>query len=76
MNLGGKNYCEYTIAWNFDKEYFNISMTTYIPKSLKSFLHPSPPKACYAPHKLTFPSYAQSTSYAKVPDNTSSIDEK
>ena len=38
---------------------------------------PSCPKNLfYAPHKLTVPSYVQSTQYAKVPDNTAPPNQK
>ena len=48
MELGCKNYCGSTIDWNYDKEYVDIYMPTYTPKYLKRFLHPAPPKSCYA----------------------------
>ena len=41
MDLEGKNYYEFIIGWNYDKEYVKISMPNYIPKSLKHFLHPA-----------------------------------
>ena len=76
MDLEGKNYYGTTIYCNFDKEFVDISMRTYIPKYLKRFLHPAPQKLCYAPHKWTVPSYGQHTQYKKGPDNTPPIDDK
>ena len=51
-------------------------MPTYIPKSLKSFLHTAPKHPCYAYHKWTVPAYGQSTQYVKVPVNTPPLEEK
>ena len=42
MDLEGKNYCGLAIEWNYDKKYVNISMPTYILKSLKRLLHHAP----------------------------------
>ena len=55
MDLEGNNYCGFTIDWNYDTEYVEISMLTYIPKSLKRFLHPTPKNIFCAPHKWTVP---------------------
>ena len=76
MDLEGKNYCGLTIDYNYDKEYVDISMPTYMHKFLKCFLQPAPKKPFYAPHKCTVPSYVQSTQYEKLPDNTPLIDKK
>ena len=76
MDLEGNNYCGFTIDWNYDTEYVEISMLTYIPKSLKRFLHPTPKNIFCAPHKWTVPAYGQTTHYLKGPDNITSLDEK
>ena len=76
IDLEGKNFCGLTIYWNYNKEYVNISIPTYIPKALKYFLRPTPKKPCYAPHRWIVPVYGQITQYAKVPENTPPIDAK
>ena len=43
MDLEGKNYCGLTMNRNYNKEYVDIYMPTYIPKSLKIFSDPPPP---------------------------------
>ena len=42
MDFEGNKYCVLVIDWDYDNKRFNISMPTYIPKSLKCFLHPAP----------------------------------
>ena len=37
MELEENQYCVLAIDWNCDNEYVEISMPTYIPKSLKHF---------------------------------------
>ena len=67
MDIQGKNYCGLTIDWNYDKEYVDIYMQTYITKSLKRFLHPAPPNTCYTSHKWKVTAYGKIDQYEKGP---------
>ena len=74
MDLEGKNYCGLIIDWNYNKEYVNIYMPAYSPKTLKRFLHRSPQNTCYATQKWIVPSYRQRTQCEKGPYNTPPLD--
>ena len=76
MYLEGKNYCGLTIDLNDNKEYVNISMSTYISKYHKRFLLHESKNSWYAPHKWTVPAYGQSTQYEKWSENNLPINAK
>ena len=76
MDLRGNNYCVLTIAYNHNREYFDISMPIYSPKLLKIFIHPSPKNQYYRPHKGTVTENGKSTQYAKLTDNAPPLGKK
>ena len=64
---GGKYY-RLSLAWNYDKQYVNVSMPKYIPQMLQKF-NPPPPKPQLTPHQWTVPTYVQKQQYVKsVPE--------
>ena len=64
----GTNYLGYTIEWNYEQGYVDISMPLYIPRALKRFNHPHPKRPQYAPHKWTKPVYGSKVQYAPTDD--------
>ena len=72
----GTNYIGLTIAWQYDKEYVDISMPDYIRKALQKFLHTPPSRRQHAPHKWTEPAYGQKIQYALPPCSLPILDKK
>ena len=57
IDWGGVNYCGFTLDWNYDKKYVDVSMPGYNKKSLHRFQHPTPKWYQHAPHDWTAPVY-------------------
>ena len=69
------HYCGFTIEWNYEKGYVDISMPKYIPVLLHKLQHPKPTNPQYAPHPWIFPAYGQHIQMATV-DKSKKIDIK
>ena len=57
----GTKYCGLTLAWNYRKEYVDISMPVYVKKALNKFNHKPPKGPEHAPHDWKAPIYGQQT---------------
>ena len=44
------NYLEFTIDWNYSKEYVDTLMPEYVKKALDRLQYPNPKIPQYAPH--------------------------
>lgn len=62
----GSSYLGFTLSWNYDAGYVDISMPTYVPKALAKFQHPAPSTPQHAPHLWTKPVYGQKIQYANT----------
>ena len=60
----GTSYLGFTILWNYDDGWVNISMPDYIPKAMLTLQHPQPSKAQHSPHRWTAPAYGQKVQLA------------
>ena len=69
------HYCGFTIEWNYEKGYVDISMPKYIPALLQKLQHPKPAKPQYAPHPWVVPAYGQHIQMATV-DESKELDSK
>ena len=69
------HYCGFTIEWNYENVYVDISMPKYIPALLQKLQHPKPAKPQYAPHPWVVPAYGQHIQMATV-DESKKIDSK
>ena len=74
IDRSGKLYCGLTIAWNYSKQYVDISMPGYIERCIQCFAphlstHP-PPKPQHAPQEWTKPKYGAKTQFTPPPDTT------
>lgn len=75
-NMNGRNYCGLTLDWNYEQNLVDISMPGYIDKVLDKFLHATPTKPRYAPHKWTQPIYVQKQQLTPDADQTQHLDAK
>ena len=75
VDYEGKHYCGFTIDWNYEKGYVDISMPKYIPDLLRKLQHPKPTKPQYAPHLWVVPAYGQRIQMAPV-DESKKLDTK
>ena len=75
VDYEGKNYCGYTIDWNYTRGFVDISMPKYIPALLKKLQHPQPAKPQYAPHAWVTPAYGQRIQMAPI-DTSKKLDTK
>jgi hypothetical protein len=66
----GSSYLGLTLKWNYEAGYVDISMPTYVSKSLAKFHHSKPTSAQHAPHQWSQPVYGQKIQYANE-DTTS-----
>ena len=62
----GAHYCGLTLNWNYKDGYVDVSMPGYVEKQLHRYQHPKPPKAQYAPHKWSVPSYGTSPQHIQI----------
>ena len=69
------HYCGFTIEWNYEKCYVDISMPKYISALLQKLQHSKPAKPQYSPHPLVVPAYGQQIQLATV-DESKKIDSK
>jgi hypothetical protein len=60
----GTSYLGFTIKWNYDEGWVDISMPDYVHKALKLLQHPLPLKPQHAPHRWTAPAYGQKVQLA------------
>ena len=74
VDEGGTNYCGFTIKWNYEKEYVDISMPGYIEKVLHKYQHKPPSRPQHAPHKWTQPVYGQKQQLTPDPDQSDLLD--
>lgn len=71
-----KNYCGLEIDWNYEKNYVDIAMPSYIDKVLHKFNHPTPTRTQHAPHQWTIPVYGKHRQYAPPDDTMPTLDAK
>ena len=69
------HYCGFTIEWNYEKGYVDISMPKYIPALLQKLQHQKPANPQYALHPWVDPAYGQRIQMATV-DESKKIDSK
>jgi len=69
VDLTGKNFCGFSLNWNYKHHHVDISMPTYIPNLLQQIQFSSTNKE-HAPHKYNIPTYGQKIQFAK-PEDTS-----
>ena len=69
----GTQYCGLTLAWNYPKGYFDISMPGYVKKALKKFNHKPPKRPEHAPHNWTAPIYGQRTQQRATQESTAPL---
>ena len=75
VDYEGMHYCGFTIEWNYEKGYVDISIPNYIPALLKKLQHPKPAKPQYAPHPWVVPAYGQRIQMATL-DKSKKLDSK
>ena len=52
MDYKRENFLGFTLKWNYDAGYVNISMPRYITRLLSKLNHPIPPSPQYSPHEF------------------------
>ena len=65
----GKNFCGFSLNWNYQKHYVDISMPSYIHNFLKQLQFSSTNRE-HAPHKYNIPAYGQKIQYAREADTS------
>ena len=73
VNWEGKNYCGYTLDWNYEQGYIYVLMPTYVPNMLEKYNHPKPTRRQRAPHAWSSQSYGQKRQYAKIQPDLPSL---
>jgi len=63
----GKNFCGFSLHWDYQNHHIDISMPSYIPNLLKQIQFSSTTKE-HAPHKYNIPAYGQKVQYAQTQD--------
>ena len=71
-DMTGTLYCGLTLAWNYDKQYVDVSMPGYIEKTLLRFGHKSPTRPQHSPHQWDRPIYGAPIQFTK-PDSTAPL---
>ena len=68
----GKNFLGFTLDWNYDRGFVDISMPDYVRKSLKKLQYKKKVYPQYSPHEYTATKYSKkgSVQYAQKEDNT------
>ena len=69
------HYCGFTIDWNYEKGYVDISMPKYVPALLQKLQHLKPAKPQYTPHPWVVPAYGQRIQMETV-DEYKKLDKK
>ena len=72
----GKKYSGFTIDWNYEKRYVDISMPGYVDQCLLKYQHEAPTKPEYAPHTYLAPIYGAKIQYAQAEDTAPELNKK
>ena len=75
VDYEGMHYCGFTIEWNYEKGYVDISMPKYIPALLRKLQHPKPAKLQYDPYLWVVLAYDQRIPMATI-DESKKLDSK
>ena len=75
VDYEGMHYCGFTIDWNYEKGYVDISMPKYVPALLQKLQHLKPAKPQYTPHPWVVPAYGQHIQMATV-EKSKKLDSK
>ena len=72
----GENFLGYTIKWNYQKGYVDISMPDYIRNALKKLLYKTKVYPQYSPHEHTAVNWTNKgeRQYAQQPDDSPFLD--
>ena len=72
----GKFFCGYTIDWNYEQKYVDISMPTYVPAALKRLNYIMNKYPEYAPHDTDLIIYGRkgTQQYTAAPDESNLLD--
>ena len=62
-DLTGFNYIGFTIDWNYNERYVDVSMKNYIYKIVRDFIHVPPTRKQHSLHKWTEPVYGWKVQY-------------
>ena len=68
----GKNYCGFTMNWNYDKGYVDVAMPGYVTASLQRLQHVPQKAPQYSPHVHTPIKYGMkgSRQYTNAPEKS------
>ena len=50
INWEGKNYCGFTLDWNYEKTYFYVAMPGYVAREFHNFQQPRPKQPYHDVH--------------------------
>ena len=78
VDWSGNHYCGLTLQWNYDAQYVDVSMPSYIPKALARFNHTPTKFPQLSPHEHVPITYTKrgEQQFAPTPDPTSHLSPK
>ena len=75
VDITGKNFCGFTLDWNYTNKFVDISMPSYI-KNLLQQLNIEKTQPEHAPHRYNIPAYGQKIQLAPDEDTSPKLTQK
>jgi hypothetical protein len=73
-DLEGTQYCGVDLDWDYENRTMDLSMPSYVQKSVQRFYHPVPTCPQHSSHAYAMPQYGAKTQFTAPPDLSKPLD--